>query len=1153
MNFSKLRITGFKSFVEPTEVYIEPGITGVVGPNGCGKSNIVEALRWVMGETSAKQLRGSGMDDVIFNGTTDRPARNIAEVVLTLDNSQRNAPGGFNESDEIEVSRRIERGAGSTYRINGREVRARDVQLLFADLTVGAHSPAIVSQGRVGAIIGAKPTERRMLLEEAAGIIGLHSRRHEAELRLHGAETNLERLEDVVAALQAQYDGLRRQARQAVRYRKMSEELRQYEAILLYQRWTEASTSRDAARTALQATESNVAEQTRAASEASRVQVEAAEAVPGRRDAEVAAAAELQRLTLARRELDAEESRLQESLEETDRQLAQIATDFERETALAADAKAALARLEREAVEVAAGGGNEAAATAAAESAMKEAREALETGERALEGLTEQAATAEARKERLDQQLAELTLRIERLQVRAEETEAERAEAAKELPEEETVAAAAETLEAAEAALTKARSDLESTEAARSLSEKAEAEARKNAQEAESHRAKLHAEAQALADVLDTGATDLFPPLIDALMVEPGYETALGAALGEDLTAPLDTAADVHWATLPPLGPPPDPPAGASPFERFVRGPEAIQRRLQFISVVEDSAAGDEIARALKPGQRVVSKDGALWRWDGYTVRAGTQTAAAKRLHQRNRLAELEDQITDATKARDAASERLDEIQVTVERAVATEKIARAAVDKAYNALIAARDSHGELSHTLANTRSRVKGLTESAEQLRTDLAEAEEEHERVILALANHEDPERARRRIEALRVEVGELRRIAADRHGAFESLQRQAEDQRRRLAAIEEEKSSWTQRAEGTEHRLAHLRERQESVDERKQSLQSRPAEIEEQRNSLLNLIEQAEATRRGAADRLAESETALADADKALRAAEAALAEAREARIRAEAQADHADNECRVVAERVSERLNCAPHEILRVARIESGDDLPPRAETEQKIEELTRRRDAMGPVNLPAESELTELEQKIDTMKTEREDLLAAIARLRQGISSLNREGRERLLAAFERVNTHFQDLFVRLFGGGRAHLTLTESDDPLAAGLEIMASPPGKKLQVMSLLSGGEQALTAVALLFAVFLTNPAPICILDEVDAPLDDANVDRFCTLLDHIAHSGQTRFLCVTHHRMTMARMDRLFGVTMGERGVSQLVSVDLGQAEQLRKTA
>ncbi|MEC8199874.1 MAG: chromosome partitioning protein ParA, partial [Pseudomonadota bacterium] len=335
--------------------------------------------------------------------------------------------------------------------------------------------------------------------------------------------------------------------------------------------------------------------------------------------------------------------------------------------------------------------------------------------------------------------------------------------------------------------------------------------------------------------------------------------------------------------------------------------------------------------------------------------------------------------------------------------------------------------------------------------------------------------------------------------------------------------------------------------------KEQLAARPKEIETQRTTLMDLIAGSETKRNQASDRLAEMENGLSEADATLRRTEAALGESREARVRTEAQVEQAKSDRDVVAERITERLDSKPETILADAEIDTEKELPPRDVVEVKLERLIRERDNMGPVNLRAEQELHELEEQIGSMQTEREDLLAAIARLRQGISALNREGRERLLAAFEQVNQHFEELFVHLFGGGRAHLALTDAEDPLEAGLEIMASPPGKKLQIMSLLSGGEQALTALALLFAVFLTNPAPICVLDEVDAPLDDANVERFCNLLDEITKASKTRFLVVTHHRLTMAKMDRLFGVTMGERGVSQLVSVDLQTAEQIRDSA
>jgi chromosome segregation protein len=1153
VHFTKLRVTGFKSFVEPTEVVIEPGMTGVVGPNGCGKSNVVEALRWVMGETSAKQMRGGEMDDVIFGGTANRPARNIAEVALHLDNADRTAPAQYNDSTEIEVSRRIERGAGSTYRINGREVRARDVQLLFADLATGAHSTAMVSQGRIGALIGAKPTERRTLLEEAAGITGLHSRRHEAELRLRAAETNLERLDDVIGALEGQYQGLQRQARQATRYRKMSEELRQLEAVLLHARWTAATQARDEARERLHRSEQAVTERTAAAGAGSTRQSEAAAAMPGLRDAEAKAAAELQRLVMARRELESEESRVQEGIAETDRQMTLIAADIERERTLAADAGRAVEALETEQAAIAAASDGEETALTDARKALEAVRGELRSLEQSLEALTEQVAKAEARASALDRQKSELQQRIARLDSRAREIGAERDRLSEAISQDSGLADAEREVATAEQSVAHVRRHLTIAEEARAEVLRTEAAARQAAQQADAALARLAAEEKTLAGMLESGETDLFPPLIDALRVDAGYEAALGAALGEELAAPTDTAAEIHWANLPPIGTPPALPGGAAPLSRFVHGPDALARCLPFIGVLDDASVAAALAPSLQPGQMLVSRDGGLWRWDGYTVQAGAPTPAAKRLQQRNRLAELRTERAAAEAESERTGQRLQEVEAAVQSVTAAEKRARQTQDEAYARLNAARTAHAQAASTVAGTQSRVSTLSESAEQLLSDLRESEQAMAETEAAIASLEDPSEARRRIETLRAQVTEQRTVEAERRSAHDRTAREVEERKRRLAAIAQELGEWRSRVGNTAARLDHLAERRQSSEQQKTRLSARPAEIEQQRSALLDTIARSEQARQAAADRLAEGEAALADADKALRAAESALAEARETRVRAEAQLEQAETECRTVAERIRERLRCAPDDVLSVAQVAAGETPPDIAEVEEKIERLGRQRDAMGPVNLRAETELAELEEQITTMKSEREDLIAAIARLRQGIASLNREGRERLLAAFETVNQHFQELFVRLFGGGRAHLALTEAEDPLDAGLEIMASPPGKKLQIMSLLSGGEQALTALSLLFAVFLTNPAPICVLDEVDAPLDDANVDRFCTLLDEIAHSGQTRFLCVTHHRMTMARMDRLFGVTMGERGVSQLVSVDLRRAEALRESA
>ncbi|MGB8276009.1 MAG: chromosome partitioning protein ParA, partial [Alphaproteobacteria bacterium] len=385
------------------------------------------------------------------------------------------------------------------------------------------------------------------------------------------------------------------------------------------------------------------------------------------------------------------------------------------------------------------------------------------------------------------------------------------------------------------------------------------------------------------------------------------------------------------------------------------------------------------------------------------------------------------------------------------------------------------------------------------------------------------------------------------------AHAHLVREAEARADRLARCRDERASWQTRADGAARQLAELEQRLKALAEESAALDQKPAEIAARRNRLEDEIAVAETARGEAAEELAEAEVRLKEADQALKREETRLGEAREGRVRAEAHVEQAEQALQVVADRIEEKLGCAPEEALAAGGVDSGDELPPMETVETRLERLLRERDNIGPVNLRAETEAAEIETQISNLRTEREDLISAISRLRQGISNLNREGRERLLAAFNEVDRHFQELFVRLFGGGRAHMKLTEAEDPLDAGLEIFASPPGKRLQILSLLSGGEQALTALALLFAVFLTNPAPVCVLDEVDAPLDDANVDRFCTLVEEIAHSSATRFLLVTHHRITMARMHRLFGVTMVERGISQLVSVDLADAERLRQTA
>ncbi|MGE5766529.1 MAG: chromosome segregation protein SMC [Bacteroidota bacterium] len=1153
VQFTKLRLSGFKSFVDATELEIQPGVTGVVGPNGCGKSNLVEALRWAMGETSAKRMRGNEMDDVIFAGSANRPARNVADVTIVLDNSQRKAPAMFNEFDEIEVVRRIERGAGSVYRVNGKDVRARDVQLLFADAATGAHSTALVSQGRIGAIINAKPQDRRHLLEEAAGITGLHSRRHEAELRLRAAETNLERLDDVIATLESQLQGLKKQARQATRYRNLADQIRRSEAIVLHLEGTEAKSALGRAETAFAEAEKAVAEATEAAAVRSTEQAEAAAALPGLREAEAEAAAALQRLKVDRDTLDREERQAAEGKARAEERLAQLLGDKSRAEALAGDAEAAQQRLEQERAGLAEAAAGEHEAIAAAEGERAAAAARSEQHEQALAAVTRKIAEDEARANALQRRIAELTQRLQRLRQQREQAAAQREAVLRDTVAEDEVEAAAVALGDADQRLQQVRTASSAASEATAEARRLEAESRGRLREQEAAQSKLEAEIAALTAILEPAEADMWPPVVDAVTVAPGYEAALGAALGDDLTVSADEAAPVHWQALGPLATVPSLPAGAEPLSAVVKGPAALDRRLSQIGVVADRETGQRLQGALQPGQRLVTRDGDLWRWDGFTARAEAPTAAAQRMAQRNRVAELRTSLEGVE--RDTARVAADhgELEQAVEQAVAAERGQRSAESEAFEAVNAARKRHGELTQRAAAVASRLAALEETLARLGGDLEENE-----TTLAQAREEqaglpDLNIAHQQADELREEVAAARAALVERQARLDQLRREAEARRRRLGDIETERQSWARRADEAKTHLAELEERLGATRSEIEALAAIPVALAEKRAALSELIDAAEGRRRAAADALAEGETRLGDADRALKAAEARLTNTRENRIRAEGAVSQARQALDTVIARVREKLECALDEVLAVAEIEEGQELPPRAEVEAKLARLVRERENMGAVNLRAEVEARELDEQIVGMQSERADLVNAIARLRQGIAGLNREGRERLLAAFEAVNTHFQELFVRLFGGGRAHLKLTESEDPLAAGLEIMASPPGKRLQVMSLLSGGEQALTALALLFGVFLTNPAPICVLDEVDAPLDDANVDRFCSLVDELTKATGTRFLVITHHRMTMARVHRLFGVTMAERGVSQLVSVDLEAAATLRESA
>ncbi|MCC5987309.1 MAG: AAA family ATPase, partial [Pararhodobacter sp.] len=720
MRFTRLRLNGFKSFVDPTELVIHDGLTGIVGPNGCGKSNLLEALRWVMGENRPTAMRGSGMEDVVFAGSGMRRARAFAEVALSLDNSERLAPAGFNDSDQLEVSRRLTRDAGSAYRINGKEVRARDVQMLFADASTGAHSPALVRQGQISELINARPRARRRVLEEAAGISGLYQRRHEAELRLSATETNLARVGDTIDTLAQQLATLSRQARQAARYREIGTALRRAEGMLLCRRLREAEATAQARRSELAEASATAACAEREARTATSAREEAEGALPALREEEAIAGAVLQRLTVRREALDAEETRARQAVQELGARIEQLRRDAEREAALVADADETVSRLEWEAAALDEAVEGHEARLAEAESAAQEAREAAAEAEAQLAEATESLAELAARHQALERQAGEARAAARRIEKAEAEAREQAAGAEVRLQAAQEAQQAAETeAEVAQARLDAAEEALAETEVARAGAETAEAEARSRRAEAEGAAGALAAEARALERVI---AQEARPgtALLDAVRVAPGLEAALGAALGADLDLP-STGEGSGWHALPALDNPPPLPAGAEPLSTHVQAPPELARRLSQLGLVAASDA-PALHAALRPGQRLVTREGDLWRWDGLMQRAeDAPSAAALRLAQINRL--------------EALRADLDEAQALADEAAALHDAGAAALATAVAADRAARDARRGADNRLSEARRALSRAEAEASQAMTRRGACEAEAQRLANA----------------------------------------------------------------------------------------------------------------------------------------------------------------------------------------------------------------------------------------------------------------------------------------------------------------------------------------------------------------------------------------------------------------------------------
>jgi chromosome segregation protein len=1152
MHITRLRLIGFKSFVEPTDLLIEKGLTGVVGPNGCGKSNLLEALRWVMGETSHKSMRASSMDDVIFNGTTTRPARNNAEVTIQIDNRDRKAPAEFNGHDSLDVTRRIEREAGSAYRINGKEVRARDVRILFEDAATGARSPALVRQGQIGEIVNAKPEQRRRILEDAAGIAGLHSRRHEAELRLRAAEGNLARLNDILGQLTSQIESLKRQARQARRYKELSGEIRKLEAIVLHLRWVEAQAQVDGEEAGLAAALERVAHATEAEAKAVVAETETAGKLQPLRDQEAAKGAVLHRFKVEQENLEREARRNSERLQELEARLDQLTRDRAREEALIAEAKETLARLEAELASLASTEKLAADFERKALVAYDKADAELKRAEVRLGELTTAAAEARARRQSTEAQLQERRERALKLERQLTALEAQTREIVGRAPDASKLKAAAEAGQQLMAEIARIEQQTVAAEAAVQAAAADATEKGELAAEVGLTAGQLRTEVETLSKLLKPAGDSGQPPVLDHIKVEPGYELALAAALGDDLDAPTAPEAPAHWSMNPAPTPDGALPAGAAPLAARVAAPHELARRLAQIGVVR-RADGARLQRQLKPGQRLVSVEGDLWRWDGFVSAAQGALAAASRLKERGRLGLLAGQEEVQRRAAETARTQADEAAERLRAAQADDRRLRQLWRDHQNRLTQTRETLTAMERQARETEAKLAVVADARERTDEALVEARTQVSETEAAMQALGGMEALESELAAAQKETGELRTCVSETKTELISLEREHRARTERQAAIATECDRWKTRSASAHEQIATLDQRVGEATSEIERLKGLPAMIEQQRQKLMTEVGKAEADRQAAADTLAAAESEHREAAQALRAAQNAVADEREARARAEARLEAARARRSEEGRKIRDTLGCAPDACLATAAVAPDAPLPALAEADGQLLRLKADRERLGGVNLQADEDLTGLSQQFDGMNKEKSDVEAAIAKLRAGIGQINAEGQSRLQAAFDAVDAHFRSLFTTLFGGGEARLEMIEAEDPLEGGLEIIAKPPGKKPATLSLLSGGEQSLTALALIFAVFLTNPSPICVLDEVDAPLDDANVDRFCTLLEKMSTDTDTRFLVITHHPMTMSRMNRLFGVTMAEKGVSQLVSVDLETAQKFTVAA
>ena len=1143
MKFKSVRISGFKSFLEPTEILINDGLTGVVGPNGCGKSNIVEAVKWVMGENSARQMRGDEMDDIIFAGTSERPARNFAEVSIKLDNSERKAPANFNHLEEIEISRKIEREKGSIYRVNSKQVRARDIQLIFADNGTGARSSGIVSQGRIAQIIDATSEDRRIILEEAANIKGLHNRRHEAELKLNGANENLNRLMDIEQTYQDQLIELEKQGRKAARYRSVGDRLRKAEATLFLTLLNTAENEFNDFKKHLDIAKENVNKGQINVSKHTEAKQEILDELPEFKKLETKKITVLQSLNITKIRLEEEKSSAKTTLNNTLNQISQIETDIQREVEIKQDAKKTLLSLFTEEEKLKSESTNFLTKKTDALKLVKDLKAKTEEANTKLSTITSEIYSIKSDKSDLEKRISVLTDKIKNSEFQISEFNSKE--------DEQLLKKNNQQLSKLKQILRNKNQNLVSNKQELIKLEEKEVKLSDQKSNTDQNFNVINAELNSLSSIL--GDDTLNKNSLEKSINNIGnLEKAIGSVLGETLLAPIHSdqnhfLKNTYWRNDLKTKFSSELPKGAIPIISEIKKNSILDIALIGVGIVKDEETAYDLQKNLSFGQALTTSKGGLWRWDGFVQPQGVQNSYSERLQQIAKLRLLQNKLPAVTKEQKIIESKIDENQL--------------GISKCKRDIIELESQISELiknSNTLELTNSKLDAKLLSSKVLLKEHLDITKISQKELVGLKNQLNNSI---NLPSLLADELKIRNIAdqcrnelADAMASEQQIKTHESFQARNLMQINNQSENWKKRENEASMRLMSLQDRLKKLKDDQKRLTSLPDDFEKREEDLNKQIDKAVQDKNIASDKLVHTETNLHNIEKLEREAEQKVTSFREEMIKIEASLNLARTKIQNIEARVFEKLRINTDKLLEIVGFNEKNNLNVSIELlERTVQRLINERESLGAVNLRAEEEMKEMKEKIETMSSERIDLELAIEKLRTGIFELNKEGRQRLKDSFNDVNKNFKDLFQKLFGGGDAELKLVGSEDPLKAGLEVLASPPGKKMQLLSLLSGGEQALTAISLIFSVFLCNPAPICILDEVDAPLDDTNVGRFCDLLNKIVAETNTYFMVVTHHRLTMAKMDRLFGVTMEQKGISRLVSVNLEEANRIRDIA